>query len=93
MFSRPRPLDLSSAAAARRAGLDLDVDFADGYDVDDLNGGGSDADELGRPLVRPQDREPERPVPRPAARPMSDMPRAAQAAVNRDEEDMWAELG
>jgi hypothetical protein len=25
--------------------------------------------------------------------PMSDMPRAAQAARERDEEDMWAELG
>ena len=29
----------------------------------------------------------------PARGPMSDMPRAAQSARERDEEDMWAELG
>ena len=30
---------------------------------------------------------------RPAQRTMSDMPRAAQAAQDRDDEDVWAELG
>lgn len=51
--------------------------------------------ELGRPLVR-------NPVlfdagtgqrPQPERGPMSAMPRAAEAARNRDEEDVWAELG
>jgi hypothetical protein len=30
---------------------------------------------------------------RPQRGPMSDMPRAAQSARERDDEDMWAELG
>jgi hypothetical protein len=50
-----------------------------------------DDPELGRPLVQDavlfdaqDDEQPAR---------MSDMPRAAQAVHDRDEEDVWAELG
>ena len=47
--------------------------------------------ELGRPLIHDSvvfDANEER---RPAV--MTPMPRAAQAVQNRDEEDLWAELG
>jgi hypothetical protein len=81
LFSRPRPIDLS-ASAARRAGLSLDADFAEEYDLVD-----DGRDELGRPLVPPP------PPAIPARTGASDMPRAAQAVANRDDEDMWAELG
>ena len=67
----------------RRAGYtDLDLDLED-----------EDEDaELGRPLVRDsvvfdaQGEEEQR------AR-MTDMPRAAQALLDRDAEDVWAEIG
>jgi hypothetical protein len=83
IFSAPKPLDLS--AARRRAGyssLDLDLDLSD-----------SDApgttDELGRPLVAPQREQ----TFDPRRRSQTEMPRAQQAVRERDEEDMWAELG
>ncbi|KAG2156664.1 uncharacterized protein EDB93DRAFT_1247366 [Suillus bovinus] len=81
IFSRPKPIDIS---AIRRAGYSsLDYDLEEDYQDDDP--------ELGRPLVQDavlfdaQDDEP------PAH--MSDMPRAAQAVHDRDDEDVWAELG
>ncbi|KAG1762955.1 hypothetical protein EDD22DRAFT_889194 [Suillus occidentalis] len=81
IFSRPKPIDIS---AIRRAGYtSLD------YDLEDENQ--DDDPELGRPLVQDavlfdaqDDEQPAR---------MSDMPRAAQAVHDRDEEDVWAELG
>lgn len=81
IFSRPKPIDIS---AIRRAGYtSLDYDLEDENEVDDP--------ELGRPLVQDavlfdaqDDEQPAR---------MSDMPRAAQAVHDRDEEDVWAELG
>ncbi|KAG2756397.1 hypothetical protein P692DRAFT_20949010 [Suillus brevipes Sb2] len=81
IFSRPKPIDIS---AIRRAGYtSLDYDLEDENEVNDP--------ELGRPLVQDavlfdaqDDEQPAR---------MSDMPRAAQAVHDRDEEDVWAELG
>lgn len=82
IFTRPKPIDLS---AARRAGYSLDMDL----DVPE-----DDSDELRAPLARNPVLFDAREEPRPATRgPMSDMPRAAQAARDRDEEDVWAELG
>jgi hypothetical protein len=82
IFARPRPIDLS---AVRRAGVGLDPDL-------DLSDGESDG--LQSPLHRNAvlfDVEGDQ---RPAQRgPVSDMPRAVQGARERDEEDMWAELG
>ncbi|KAG0707508.1 hypothetical protein DFH29DRAFT_796588 [Suillus ampliporus] len=82
IFSRPKPIDIS---AVRRAGYtSLDIDLED----DDQD---EDDPELGRPLVQDavlfdaqDEEEPTR---------MSDMPRAAQAVHDRDDEDVWAELG
>ncbi|KAG1757135.1 hypothetical protein EDB19DRAFT_1890950 [Suillus lakei] len=78
IFSRPKPIDIS---AIRRAGYtSLDYDLEDDNEDDDP--------ELGRPLVQDavlfdaQDDE------QPAS--MSDVPRAAH---DRDDEDVWAELG
>ncbi|KAH9944254.1 uncharacterized protein BXZ73DRAFT_39449, partial [Epithele typhae] len=86
IFTRPKPIDLS---AARRRGYTLDIDMED----EDETGG-----ELGRPLIRSSDvvfdaaEEPPRTnVQR--ANALSDMPRAVQAAQNREQEDMWAALG
>ncbi|KAG1783487.1 hypothetical protein EV702DRAFT_1040059 [Suillus placidus] len=81
IFSRPKPIDIS---AIRRAGYtSLDYDLEDDNQDDDP--------ELGRPLVQDtvlfdaqDDEQPAR---------MSDMPRAAQAVHDRDDEDVWAELG
>ncbi|KAG2076856.1 hypothetical protein BDR04DRAFT_1125323 [Suillus decipiens] len=81
IFSRPKPIDIT---AIRRAGYtSLD------YDLEDDNQDGDP--ELGRPLVEDtvlfdaqDDEQPGR---------MSDMPRAAQAVHDRDDEDVWAELG
>lgn len=81
IFSRPKPIDIS---AIRRAGYSsLDYDLEDDNQDDDP--------ELGRPLVQDavlfdaqDDEQPTR---------MSDMPRAAQAVHERDDEDVWAELG
>lgn len=81
IFSRPTPIDIT---AIRRAGYtSLDYDLEDDNQNDDP--------ELGQPLVQDavlfdaQDDE------LPAR--MSDMPRAAQAVHDRDDEDVWAELG
>ena len=90
IFTRPKPIDLS---AARRRGYTLDIDMEDEEDA---------AAELGRPLMRsdvvfdaadeqPQQQPPRTNVQRATA--LSQMPRAAQAAQDRDAEDMWAELG
>ncbi|KAI0778341.1 hypothetical protein BD413DRAFT_601122 [Trametes elegans] len=77
IFTRPKPIDLS---AARRQGYTLDIDMED------------EDEELGRPLIRSDvvfdasdDQAPRAPL--------SEMPRAVQAAQERDTEDMWAELG
>ena len=77
IFARPKPIDLS---AARRAGVSLDMDL----DLSD-----DESDGLHTPLHRnavlfdAQDSQ------QPSQRgPMSDMPRAAQAARERDEEDI-----
>ena len=57
------------------------------------------ASELGRPLIRSDvvfDAEDGQQPPRTnvqRANALSEMPRAAQAAQERDAEDMWAELG
>lgn len=51
------------------------------------------ADELGRPLIRDYvlfDAGDEAP---PSRGRVSDMPRATQAVLDRDTEDVWAELG
>ncbi|KIP10137.1 hypothetical protein PHLGIDRAFT_34074 [Phlebiopsis gigantea 11061_1 CR5-6] len=80
IFSRPKPIDLSSA---RRRPLNLDID---------MEGEEDPSDELGRPLIRSDvvfDANEE--VRRPTT--MTPMPRAAQAAQERDTEDVWAELG
>ena len=88
IFTRPKPIDLS---AARRRGYTLDIDMEDEEDA---------AGELGRPLIRSSDvvfdagagdEPPRTNVQR--ANALSQMPRAAQAAQDRDAEDMWAELG
>ncbi|KAJ3531584.1 hypothetical protein NM688_g7553 [Phlebia brevispora] len=79
IFSRPKPIDLSSV---RRRPFNLDIDM----EAEDP------ADELGRPLIHDavvfDSNEEQQP---PAA--MTPMPRAAQAAQERDAEDVWAELG
>ncbi|KIM47782.1 hypothetical protein M413DRAFT_22387 [Hebeloma cylindrosporum] len=79
IFSRPKPIDIN---AARRAG------FADmEYESED-----EEETELNRPLVRNSvlfDAQNE--VRQEQG--FGDMPRAAQAARDRDAEDMWAELG
>lgn len=81
LFTRPKPIDLS---APRRGGLALDIDMEDE----------EDAGELGRPLIRSDvvfdagEEQPRNPRP-----PMhTDMPRAVQAAQERDDEDLWAGL-
>ncbi|KAG2155607.1 hypothetical protein DEU56DRAFT_315343 [Suillus clintonianus] len=82
IFSRPKPIDISAVRRAGYTSLDLDLEDDNEYDDDP---------ELGRPLVQDvvlfdaQDEE------QPAR--MSDMPRAAQAVYDRDDEDVWAELG
>ena len=80
IFTRPKPIDLS---AAHRRGLALDLDLEDE----------EDAGELARPLIRSDvvfdaGDEPSRTQ----RAPMSDMPRAVQAAQERDQEDLWAEM-
>jgi hypothetical protein len=82
IFARPKPIDLS---AVRRAGVSLDMDLELS---DDENDG------LHTPLHRNpvlfDVHESEGPSQRV---PVSDMPRALQATRERDEEDIWAELG
>ncbi|THH33125.1 hypothetical protein EUX98_g1070 [Antrodiella citrinella] len=80
IFSRPKPIDLSTSR--RRYTLDIDME-----------GDEEDGDELGRPLIRNPvvfDAAADEQAPR---APMSAMPRAAQAIEERDTEDVWAELG
>ncbi|KAI9512547.1 hypothetical protein F5148DRAFT_1273655 [Russula earlei] len=82
IFARPRPIDLS---AARRAGvsLDMDVDL-----TDDESDGLHTAHHRNAVVFDAQVGE------RPSqSDPVSDMPLAAQAVREREEEDMWAELG
>ncbi|PIL31803.1 hypothetical protein GSI_06507 [Ganoderma sinense ZZ0214-1] len=79
IFTRPKPIDLS---AARRRGFTMDIDMEDE----------EDAGELARPLIR-SDIVFDAGEERPQRAPMTDMPRAVQAAHERDEEDMWASLG
>ncbi|KAH9950877.1 hypothetical protein B0H21DRAFT_406446 [Amylocystis lapponica] len=70
-------------STSRRNGYTLDIDMED--DEHD--------DELGRPLIRDSvlfDAGEGRPAPR---APLSTMPRAEQAVRDRDDEDVWAELG
>ncbi|KAH9937308.1 uncharacterized protein B0H18DRAFT_970028 [Fomitopsis serialis] len=81
IFSQPRPIDLGS----RRGGYTLDIDMEDEEPP---------SDELGRPLIH----NPvvfdagEEATPTTRA-PLSEMPRAVQAARERDDEDLWAALG
>ncbi|KAI0257169.1 hypothetical protein BJV78DRAFT_1160691 [Lactifluus subvellereus] len=81
IFTRPKPIDLS---AARRAGVSLDMDL----DLSD------DSDGLHTPPHRNpvlfDVHESEGPSQRV---PATDMPRAVQATRERDEEDVWAEIG
>lgn len=51
-----------------------------------------DSGELARPLIR-SDIVFDAGEERPHRAPVTDMPRAVQAAQERDEEDMWASLG
>jgi len=81
IFSRPKPIDINTA---RRAGF-IDLEFESDEEGDA---------ELSRPLVRNpvvfdagQERGPQQP------NGFTPMPRAAQAARDRDTEDVWAELG
>ncbi|KAI1788818.1 hypothetical protein LXA43DRAFT_1096987 [Ganoderma leucocontextum] len=75
----PFPIDLS---APRRRGFTMDIDMEDE----------EDAGELARPLMR-SDVVFDAGEERLQRAPMTDMPRAVQAAQDRDEEDMWASLG
>ncbi|TBU49900.1 hypothetical protein BD309DRAFT_946468 [Dichomitus squalens] len=79
IFTRPKPIDLS---APRRGGFTMDIDMEDE----------EDAGELARPLIR-SDVVFDAGEEHPQRAPMSDMPRAVQAAQERDEEDVWASLG
>ncbi|KAG6332593.1 hypothetical protein ID866_6499 [Astraeus odoratus] len=80
IFSRPKPIDITTVRRAGYTDLDLDLEDED-----------EDA-ELGRPLVQDsplfdaQGEEERR------AR-MTSMPRAAQGILDRDTEDVWAEIG
>ncbi|KJA25849.1 hypothetical protein HYPSUDRAFT_37340 [Hypholoma sublateritium FD-334 SS-4] len=79
IFSRPKPIDINTA---RRAGF-VDLEYDSDEETDR---------ELNRPLVPSTvlfDAQNERGE----ARQFSAMPRAAQAARERDTEDVWAELG
>jgi hypothetical protein len=82
IFARPKPIDLS---AARRAGvsLDMDVELSD-----------DESDGIHSPLHRNQALSDSQESEGPSQRvPVSDMPRLTQAKGERDEEDIWAELG
>ncbi|KAG6380854.1 hypothetical protein JVT61DRAFT_5241 [Boletus reticuloceps] len=79
IFSRPKPIDISAIRRSGYRNLDLDLEDDD------------EDPELGRPLVgdpvlfdAQEDTQPGT---------MSDMPRAVQAAHERDQQDVWAELG
>ena len=81
IFSQPKPIDL----AAARGTYTLDIDLEDEE---------PSSDELGRPLIHNPvvfDAGDEQPA-QPRAL-LSEMPRAVQAARERDDEDLWAELG
>jgi len=79
IFARPKPIDLS---AARRAGVGLDMEL----DLSDEESEGLESPPLHRNAVLFDAQNGQR-------GPVSDMPRAVQGARERDEEDMWAELG
>lgn len=79
IFTRPKPIDLN---AARRRAFTMDIDMEDE----------EDAAELARPLMR-SDVVFDAVEERPQRTAVTDMPRAVQAAQERDEEDMWASLG
>ncbi|KDQ63303.1 hypothetical protein JAAARDRAFT_29321 [Jaapia argillacea MUCL 33604] len=80
IFSQPKRIDLSTA---RRAGYDLDIDMPDDEPLIGARPILFDAhDEDDEELERR--REPPKP---------EDMPRAVQAALERDDEDVWASLG
>ncbi|EPQ60390.1 hypothetical protein GLOTRDRAFT_89918 [Gloeophyllum trabeum ATCC 11539] len=81
IFTRPKAIDLS---AARMAGYSMDIDIAD-------DGPFTSRDRRAVVFDAPDgfEDEPAAPhVPKP-----EDMPRAVQAAQERDEEDMWASMG
>jgi hypothetical protein len=79
IFSRPKPIDISAIRRAGYRNLDLDLEDED-----------EDA-ELGQPLVDEQVLFDAQENTQPGR--MSDMPRAVQAARERDQQDVWAELG
>jgi hypothetical protein len=82
IFARPKPIDLSAARGAG-GGLEVDLDLSDG-----------ESDGLPSPLHRNDVLFDAQSGQQPTQRgPVSDMPRAVQGARERDEEDMWAELG
>ncbi|EIM92261.1 uncharacterized protein STEHIDRAFT_164582 [Stereum hirsutum FP-91666 SS1] len=83
IFTRPKPIDLT---AARRAGYSLDMDL----DLPDDD----ESDELRAPLNRnPVLFDSDSPGEEQRPSHLSEMPRAVQAVKDRDEEDVWAEIG
>jgi hypothetical protein len=82
IFARPKPIDLS---AARRAGVGLDMVL----DLSDDEGDGLESP-LHRNAMLFDAQNGQHSTQRGT---VSDMPRAVQGARERDEEDMWAELG
>lgn len=82
IFARPKPIDLS---AARRAGFGLDMEL----DLSDDESDGLESP-LHRNAVLFDAQDGQHSTQRGA---VSDMPRAVQGARERDDEDMWAELG
>jgi hypothetical protein len=82
IFTRPRPIDLTGA---RRTGVGLDMEL----DLSD-----DESDGLQSPLHRNAVLFDAQNGQNSSQRgPVSDMPRAVQGARERNEEDMWAELG
>jgi hypothetical protein len=79
IFARPKPIDLS---AARRAGVGLDMEL----DLSDNESDGLESPHAVLFDAQNDQHSTERD-------PVSDMPRAVQGAREREEEDMWAELG
>jgi len=77
IFSRPKPININAARQAGYTNLDIDIESDEEEDP-----------ELGRPLVRnPVVFDADQP------QPLSEMPLATRALENRDDEDVWAELG
>lgn len=105
IFSRPKPIDLN---AARRAGYSLDIDLENDYNDTYGNDDSGLARPLIRrkPVLFDAGIGPEEALAWSGSRrslsqsqgdssrkPLSDMPRAVDASRNRDDEDVWAELG